>query len=240
MLTGRAVTARLLAAGDGENVPPLPAGPNLRFARQAVLQGLSDVVNEGTGRAIARAAFARPVRNGDMFRLYAKTGTPAVERNAIERARLQDFADAGCGLRLTTSAGRRSLGVGRNAGDPAASIRAATGGCRRFASSARALANEIALLNRSRDLNSIRSGPGGAVVQIPPRRSEGEGHILVLMVERYRPDTRQTCAVRVVAVNLQARVAQDKTPGIDYVNSLFRNPSTLQWLQGQPCPERRR
>jgi hypothetical protein len=43
-----------------------------------------------------------------------------------------------------------------------------------------------------------------------------------------------------VAANFQARVAENRTPAIDYVNALFRNPSVLQWLQGRTCRRRAR
>lgn len=241
MLTGRAVTARLIPVRSREEFPLL-RGPNIALARRAVLDGLGAVVTEGTGRNIDRDAFAASPAPGEYFRVFAKTGTPAVQRNTIERARLQSFAEAGCGLRLVTRTARqggpvrRSVVVGREIGSPVAAIRAAAGPCGQFGAYAGSLASEIAALNRNGEaLAQIVAAQDGAITRVPARAVEGAGHVVVLMIARYARGVEEPCSVRVVAANLQARVPESRTPAITYVNNLLGNPSVRRWMEGQRC-----
>lgn len=248
MVTGKAMTARLTPR-DAEASDEEPQA-DLRIDRGAqarMLDGLKAVVGEGTGRALLGASFPATVGN-DELRLFAKTGTPNVAfLGADARGLLQDFAGADCGLRLRTlnprpgAAARTELAVGEDAAVPVARAIAGNADCAsRFGASADRIAELVGQLNRSpQALARVRADATGRVVEIPAQiaLSEGTGHLLVLMVGRYRPGTPDTapCSLRTIAINFQARTDAERAPAMRYALSLMRNDLIRAWFAGTPC-----
>lgn len=249
--TGRAVTARLtqqVAQAGAE----APQEVRLRIdanGQARVLDGLRAVVGEGTARGIQAAGFPASA-GGDEFRLFAKTGTPNVSFLGDDaRQLLQDFASAGCGLRLALrparagAAPRAELAVGDDPALPIAQAIGAREECRsRFGASASRLSELIRTLNGSPGaLAQVRADAGGRVLDIPSQvvLSEGQGHLIVLMVGRYRPGAPDTqpCSLRTVAVNFQARTGQNRTPALGYAVGLLQNETTRSWFMGTSCAE---
>lgn len=248
ILTGHGVTARLTPqdTDSGEEQPQQVAIPLVAAVQSRVLDGLKAVVSEGTAASLRNAGFPASV-GGDELRLFAKTGTPNVAfLGDDERQMLQDFAGAGCGLRLVlrprpNAPPRPALVVGVGDGQPVAQAIAGNAVCRnRFSASARRLTELIQGLNRNpQAMAAVRADTNGRVTEIPSQvqLSEGTGHLLVLMVGRYRlgaPDN-QPCSLRVVAINFQARRAENRLPAIGYAVSLLRNDLVRGWFLGAPC-----
>lgn len=251
IVTGRAVTARLTPS-DAQPDKEQPEQVKLRIhegAQARMLDGLEAVVAEGTGRALLTAGFPATA-GGDEFRLFAKTGTPNVSFLGDDaRQLLQDFAGAGCGLRLINraarpnAAARAELAIGEDPALPAAQAIARRPECSaRFGPSAGRIAELVRALNRSpQALARVRADATGRVTDIPAQIAlgEGTGHLLVLMVGRYRPGTpdSQPCSLRTVAINFQARTGQDRVPALRYAASLLRNDLTRAWFMGTPCAQ---
>jgi hypothetical protein len=250
ILTGRAITARLtpLGAEAGEEEPQQVRLQINGGAQNRLVDGLKAVVMEGTARALLSAGFPAQA-GGDEFRMFAKTGTPNVAfLGEDERQLLQDFASSGCGLRLVlrsrpNAAPRTELAVGDNPSLPAAQAIGANDQCRnRFGASAQRLSELVRTLNQSpAALARVRADASGRVTAIPPQvqLGEGTGHLLVLMVGRYRPGTPDTqpCSLRSVAINFQARTGQNRVPAIGYAISLLRNDLTRAWFMGAACAQ---
>jgi hypothetical protein len=130
--------------------------------------------------------------------------------------------------------------VGDNPSLPVTQAIGAREECRsRFGGSATRLSELIRALNRSPSLALVRADPSGRVLEIPPQvqLGEGTGHLLVLMVGRYRPGAPDTqpCSLRTVAINFQARTGENRVPAIGYAISLLRNELTRSWFMGSPC-----
>jgi hypothetical protein len=245
IVTGRGITARLTPAGDGgEDAQPEQASIGINAqSQQRMLDGLKAVVMEGTGRALLSAGLPM----GDELRLFAKTGTPNVSFLGEDaRAILQDFARANCGLRLTErvprpgAAARAVLVIGDDPSVPIERAIAARPDCaERFGPNADRIAELIGQLNRSQSLARVGVDNNGRVLSIPPNitLTDGTGHLLVLMVGRYRPGARDSepCSLRTIAINFQARTPQQRTPAMAYALSLLRNDITRNWFIGAPC-----
>jgi hypothetical protein len=245
IVTGRGTIARLTPAGDGgEEAQPEQASIGINpQSQQRMLDGLKAVVMEGTGRALLSAGL--PI--GDELRLFAKTGTPNVSFLGEDaRAILQDFARANCGLRLAErvprpgAAARAEMVVGNDPSVPIERAIAARPDCaERFGPSVDRIAELIGQLNRSQSLARVGVDGEGRVLSIPPNitLTDGTGHLLVLMVGRYRPGTPDTqpCSLRTIAINFQARTPQQRTPAMAYALSLLRNDITRNWFLGTPC-----
>jgi hypothetical protein len=253
IVTGRAITARLTPHGSQETEEE-PQQVRLQMNAQAqnrLTDGLKAVVMEGTGRGLLSAGFPAGA-GGDEFRFFAKTGTPNVSFLGDDSRRLlQDFASAGCGLRLVlrsprpNAQPRAELAVGDN---PALPIQRAIGAreecAGRFGASSDRLADLIRTMNQSASaLSQVRADATGRVTEIPPQvvLGEGTGHLLVLVVGRYRPGTpdNQPCSLRTVAINFQARTGQNRVPAIGYAVSLLRNELTRNWFMGSACAQAR-
>jgi hypothetical protein len=255
IVTGRAITARLTPKGivPGEEVPE---DVRLRInapSQARVIDGMRAVVSEGTGRALAGAGFPATASNGDQFRLFAKTGTPNVAFLGDDaRQLLQNFASAGCGLRLVGRVPRPGaqpraiLAVGDDSALPVAQAIAGRPECEaRFGASATRLAELVRTLNASPSaLAQVRADANGRVTAIPPQIAlgEGTGHVMVLMVGRFRPGAPDTepCSLRVAAINFQARTGENRTPALGYAMALLRGDSTRNWLMGAPCAREQR
>lgn len=245
ILTGRGVVARLTQPGGSgdEEQPETVALPINREAQQAVLNGLKGVVAQGgTGQQLGG------VNLGPEFRLFAKTGTPNVSfLGEDDRAILQEFAAAGCGLRLVErparagAPARAELVVGDNPDLPIDRAIAAQPNCvTRFGPQAGRLVQLIGQLNRSPSLSGVRADSQGRVTRIPGdiQLRDGTGHLLVVMVARYPANARDTdapCSVRTIAINFQARAPSLTNPATRYALSLLANPITRQWFVGTPC-----
>jgi hypothetical protein len=249
ILTGRAITARLTPQGSGSvEEEPSTALPINAQAQARLADGLKAVVMEGTGRALLGAGFSGSA-GGDEFRFFAKTGTPNVSFLGDDsRQLLQDFAAAGCGLRLAlrqraNAPARAELAIGEDPALPAAQVITGREECRgRFGASAARLAELVRTINRSPvALAQVRADATGRVTQIPSQIAlgEGTGNLLVLMVGRYRPGTPDTqpCSLRTIAINFQARTGETRTPAMLYALSLLRNELTRGWFMGTPCAQ---
>jgi hypothetical protein len=253
MVTGRAVTARLVPRNtQPDEEQPEQAKLRIHEGAQArMLDGLKAVVMEGTGRGLLTAGFPAGA-GGDEFRFFAKTGTPNVSFLGDDaRQLLQDFAGAGCGLRLLSRAPRPNappraeLAIGDDPALPGAQAIARRPDCAgRFGPSAGRIAELVRALNRSpQALGQVRADATGRVTEIPSQvvLGEGTGHLLVLVVGRYRPGTPDTqpCSLRSVAINFQARTGQDRAPAVRYAVSLLKNDLTRAWFMGTPCGQAR-
>jgi len=251
--TGRAITARMTPLGTeaGEEEPQRVELAINRQAQARMLGGLKAVVMEGTGRGLLTAGFPAGA-GGDEFRFFAKTGTPNVSFLGEDSHQLlQDFASTGCGLKLASgqprgkAPARAELVVGDDPALPVRQAIAARPECEaRFGASAGRIAELVQALNRSpRALAQVRADATGRVTAIPEQvvLNEGTGHLLVLMVGRYRPGTpdNQPCSLRTVAINFQARTGQDRVPALRYAVSLLRNDLTRGWFMGTACTQAR-
>jgi hypothetical protein len=251
ILTGRAVTARLTPATSAEPPPELTMARTANFgaAQTAVLTGLAAVVQNAnaTGYRL-RGGLPEKAANGDIIRIFAKTGTPNVTRLGNEsraRQRLQEFAADGCGLRLVAVRGHLTLAVGNDRGNPASAIRQLSGICGHYTASADLLADEIRRINADPSvLDRVQTGPTGVVTRLPSAVSpeEGLGHALVMMIARYRPGApvNRPCRLSVAAINIQARLDRsgERTPALDYALQLFANGPVRTWLLSS-CPAQR-
>ncbi|MFN3726687.1 MAG: hypothetical protein ACK4SZ_10315 [Allosphingosinicella sp.] len=255
IVTGRAITARLTPKGivPGEEVPEEVRLRVNAPSQARVIDGLRAVVSEGTARGLAGAGFPATASNGDQFRLFAKTGTPNVAFLGDDsRQLLQNFASAGCGLRLVTRVPRPGaqpravLAVGDNTSLPVAQAIASRPDCQaRFGAAATRLADLVRTLNASPSaLAQVRADANGRVTAIPPQIAlgEGTGHVMVLMVGRYRPGAPDTepCSLRVAAINFQARTGENRTPALGYALGLLRGDTTRNWFMGAPCAREQR
>ncbi|HEY0324389.1 MAG TPA: hypothetical protein VGC46_00240, partial [Allosphingosinicella sp.] len=109
-----------------------------------------------------------------------------------------------------------------------------------FGASATRLAELIRTLNASPSaLAHVRADASGRVIEIPPQVAlgEGTGHVIVLMVGRYRPGAPDTqpCSLRVAAINFQARTGENRTPALGDAMGLLRGDATRNWFMGSPC-----
>jgi hypothetical protein len=135
--------------------------------------------------------------------------------------------------------------VGDDPALPAAQAIARRPDCaNRFGPSAGRIAELVRALNRSpQALGQVRADATGRVTDVPSQVAlgEGTGHLLVLMVGRYRPGTpdAQPCSLRTVAINFQARTSQDRAPAMRYAISLLRNDLTRGWFMGTSCGQAR-
>lgn len=248
ILTGKAVTARLTPIDDEVSTEEPAAALRINGAAQArMLNGLKAVVSEGTGVALRGAGMPGTAGN-DEIRLFAKTGTPNVAfLGADARGLLQNFASADCGLRLVSRSprpnvpARAELAVGDTPSVPVARAIAGNAGCAsRFGASAERIAELIGQINRSpQALAQVRADATGRVTQIPGQvaLNEGTGHLLVLMVGRYRPGAPDTqpCSLRTIAINFQARTDAERAPAMRYALSLLRNEMVRNWSVGNAC-----
>ncbi len=247
ILTGKAVTARLTQHSEDSGEEPPASLPVNGQAQRALIEGLKAVVLQGTGRGLIAAGFPATA-GGDEFRFFAKTGTPNVAfLGEDSRALLRDFAASGCGLRLVSRAPREGaparalLTVGEDAAIPPARAIAARPECNnRFGTSANRIAELVQQINANpAALRQITADPSGRVTGVPAQIAlgEGTGHVMVLMIGRYRPGTPDTapCSLRTVAINFQARTASERTPALRYAVSLLRNEIVRNWFMGTPC-----
>lgn len=250
IITGRAITARLTRQGSaaGEEEPQAVRLQLNQGAHNQVVQGLRAVVLEGTGRSLSGAGFPAGA-DGDEFRIFAKTGTPNVAFLGDDaRLLLQQFAASGCGLRLVQRAprpgapARNELAVGDDPALPVAQAIRAREDCQgRFGASAQRLTELIRTLNQNATaLAQVRADASGRVTDIPPQVTlgEGTGHLLVVLVGRYRPGTPDTqpCSLRVAAINFQARTGQNRIPALGYAVALLQGEATRDWFMGARCP----
>jgi hypothetical protein len=251
IVTGRAITARLTPAGadPNEEEPQRMALEINQQAQARMTDALKAVVMEGTGRGLLTAGFPAGA-GGDEFRFFAKTGTPNVSFLGDDaRQLLQDFASAGCGLRLAlrtprpNAQPRAELAVGEDAALPVPRAIAARPDCAsRFGASANRIAELVRSLNQSPSaLAQVRADANGRVTDIPSQvvLGEGTGHLLVLVVGRYRPGTadNRPCSLRTVAINFQARTGANRVPALLYAVGLLRNELTRNWFMGTPCAQ---
>ena len=140
---------------------------------------------------------------------------------------------------------RAVLAVGDNAALPVAQAIAARPDCQaRFGAAATRLAELVRTLNASPSaLSQVRADATGRVTEIPSQIAlgEGTGHVMVVMVGRYRPGAPDTqpCSLRVAAINFQARTGENRTPALGYAMALLRGDTTRNWFMGAACPRER-
>ena len=141
---------------------------------------------------------------------------------------------------------RAVLAAGADASLPVARAIAARPDCQaRFGSTATRLAELVRTLNASPSaLAQVRADANGRVTAIPPQIAlgEGTGHVVVVMVGRYRPGAPDTepCSLRVAAINFQARTGENRTPALGYAIGLLRGDTTRNWFMGAPCAREQR
>lgn len=240
----RIVTRRPVRSQLVVRARPLdPRAPDLPVSDAAwlpVMEGLRQVVQSGTGRALAPAA-PRPLDPGLEVRLFAKTGTPNLDRFGARtrgNAALARYVERRCPLEH-----RRGVGLYVPGAGPRADRRRMLDAVRRMGprchdGQPELVAQEIASLNararaRGGSVEGIRT-EGLRVVGVPLEAVmlESVGHSVALVAGLYRvgePDNRPIRALTMM-VNLQQRTEADRTPAVGVAAALLCDPSVRAWL----------
>ncbi|CAN5308645.1 hypothetical protein BH10PSE2_BH10PSE2_24490 [soil metagenome] len=237
MVLRRQVSAHLLV----DEARPVPEALTIRNDVWApMMLGLRAVAGPGgTGRELPT-----PIApEGQEYRVFAKTGTPNVDRqqalSAVDLA-MMSLAAYDCGLawdgreRHLTLAGETAIAAARSAVKPV---------CRQVIDSAGAAAigREMQRISRAGESGSGVAPPmlqtdrvTGRVVSITPDPDfdAEKGHAIALVVGRYRigaPDDEPLRAMA-IAINVQQRSDAIHNPATKTAAILLRDPVILAWL----------
>jgi hypothetical protein len=245
MVTRRRVTARLAAPP-----PPLKANDpsGARFIADAawepVMDGLEAAAASGTAHELSAAAPRPPAGE---IRVFAKTGTPSLERyygRTPANRGLQAYAVARCGLAFED--GRKLFLPWAPQAQTTRALATALGrapsGCAGDARAREAIAGELVWLNRRPLVREDLAFSGTTVVGVPEHLSmrPGMGHVIALVVGVYAdaeaPHDRPRRALTVV-VNIQGRSDSNRRPALQAAVAVLRDPLVRAWLQeGAPPP----
>jgi hypothetical protein len=224
-----------------------PALPIADDAWRPVMDGLREVVASGTGRALAPAA-PRPLDPGLEVRLFAKTGTPNLDRFGARtrgNAALARYVARRCPLEY-----RRGPGLYVPTAGPRANRRELLEAVRRVGprchdGQPELIAQEIASLNeraraRGGAVDGVRT-EGLRVVGVPLEAEmfASVGHSVALVAGLYRVGEADDRPIRALTmmVNLQQRTEADRTPAVGVAAALLCDPSVRAWLiRGPSAP----
>lgn len=247
------VTRRPVRAHLTPTAPvPTAMGPVISDAAWApTMNGLRAVVKSGTG---VRLDTATPQPNIGEVRVFAKTGTPALERPSVpteQNQALRAYVAQGCPLEYGAEGAMRLPGLTPASTD--AELTAALTRLRPICAGSevrrRLIASELRRLNRLAARNLDDAPVEGTQVRSIPVDAplvSGAGHVLGLTVGFYpdgaTPNDRPQRSLS-LAVNLQNRRADNRTPAIDVARALLCDPAVMNWLsdggdwtKGSGCP----
>lgn len=244
MVLRRQVEARFLV--DGERTPPQPL--TIRDdAWTPMMAGLRAVTGPGgTGREIKLPT----APEGQEYRIFAKTGTPNVDRQQALRPvdlAMMSLAAYDCGLSWSTR--ERHLTLAEQTGTTAALTRART----LVKPICRTVIDRVGAATLAQAFQRIdRTGRGGAtpsalqvdrdsgrVLSIAPDAEfdAEKGHAIALVVARYAtgaPDDHPLRALT-IAINVQQRSDAIHNPATKVGALLLQDRAVLDWLaQDQP------
>lgn len=245
MVTRRRVNARLAAPAPVLD-PGQPKGAVFISdeAWTPVMAGLKAAASSGTAAELDDNL--PPLAAGDV-RVFAKTGTPSLERyygRTPGNRALQAYAVARCGLAFEDG---RKLYLpwapqARTARAFAAALARAPGTCASDARTRGAIGAELAWLNRRGMSREDLDFSGTTVVGVPEHLSmrPGMGHVIAIVVGVYAdadtPDDQPRRALTIV-VNIQGRTDTNRRPALAAALQALRDPLVRAWLQeGAPPP----
>ncbi len=250
IVTRTPVQARLYGAA-------LPAPGQRLFentpAWEMTMTGLNAVTrSDQRGTAGVLSTIPMPDVAGGRIELFAKTGTPDIDRMETagpgERA-LRRFVEGGCGLvfergRLVAADARGA----RSAQDFAAAFanrRLACFGVRDESELVwRELRRRNSRLAAGESLPSAFTvAPDGRVTGMTPQMTPGSGHAIALVAARYREGASRADGPEralTIVVNVQHRGEEDRAPAREVAEKLLRDPRVQAWLaQSEPKPQAR-
>ena len=221
--------------------PPASAatGPMISDAAWGpTMSGLRAVVKSGTGVALNSAT---PQPTAGEVRIFAKTGTPALERRSSpteQNQALRIYVAQGCPLEYGPEGAMQLPGSSSASSD--AELMTALAQLRPICAASdtrrRLVVRELRRLNRVAARNPADApGEGTPVRSIPVNASlvSGAGHVLGLTVGFY-PDAAtpndQPQRSLSLAINLQNRRADNRTPAIEVARALLCDPAVMNWL----------
>lgn len=249
----RIVTRRPVRSQLVVRARPLdPRAPDLPISDAAwrpVMGGLRQVALTGTGRALEPAA-PRPRDPGLEVRLFAKTGTPNLDRFGARtrgNAALARYVERRCPLEYRRGVGLYVPGAGPRADRKQLLDAVRRMGPRCHDGRPELVAAEIGSLNarakaRGGEVEGLRT-EGLRVIGVPVEAVmfESVGHSVALVAGLYRvgePDDRPVRALTMV-VNLQNRTRGDPTPAVGVATALLCDPVVRAWLiRGPSAPAR--
>ena len=257
IVTGRAIQARLtpVTDPDADAAGPLPTQSG---ARELVLDGLGQVVRNGTASALLKSP--NPLADPDAYApgvvLYGKTGTanvdPPTHRSPV-RAALNNLARANCGLRWDPERSRLYIGGAPDAAGEAEHAAALAGlpqaRCQAIvkANGAARIAKEMGHVRCVRPRAYCR--PEGVAISAGGFVTAVEvGRVVSGAVERDETGAvRQSTShafvgslvapsigrprVLTIAVNLLKRTDQTRTPALDVTRSLLEDRAVQAWMR---------
>ncbi|MBX7250272.1 MAG: hypothetical protein K1X35_14660 [Caulobacteraceae bacterium] len=244
----RIVTRRPVRSQFVAGARPVAAGERLAIRDEAwrpVMEGMAAVAGPGgTGHALGEAA-PRPLDATLEVRLFAKTGTPNLDRFGARtqaNAALARYVERGCPLAWRRGVGLYLPQAGLRAGRDKVFDAVKRLGARCHDGKPELVVQEVIRLNA---LGRARGGaiPGltlanGQVMGIPTEAVSysGIGHAVAVVAGLYRsgaPDDQPIRALSMV-VNLQQRTEADKTPAVGVATRLLCDPAVRAWLIGGP------
>jgi hypothetical protein len=240
IVTRRPIRSQLVAGA--RPAPRVLSLPIRDEAWNPVIDGLKAVVTEGTGRSL-RDAIPQPVEPGLEVRLFAKTGTPNLDRFGARtraNAALARYVERRCPL-----AWRSGAGLYVPAAGPRAWRRDLLAGVNRMGARCHDGQPELVMqeIVRLNALGQPRGGlidglrlEGGRVVGIPLDAVSfaSIGHAVAVVAGLYRagdPDDQPQRALTMV-INIQQRTDADRTPALQVARSLLCDPAVRAWLVG--------
>lgn len=241
IVTRRPVRSQLVA-GARPTIAGSPALPIRTEAWIPVMNGLRHVAIDGTGARLGAVA-PDPVEEGLEVRIFAKTGTPNLDRFGARtpaNAALARYVERRCPLSW-----RRGPGLFLPSSGPQANRAKLLDAVRRLGVRCHDDRPELVMQEIVR-LNALGRPRGGLIdglrveagqvtgVPLDAVTFSGIGHAVALVAGLYRegdPDDQPRRALTIV-VNLQQRTPADTTPAIAVARRLLCDPAVRAWIVG--------
>lgn len=241
IVTRRPVRSQLVA-GARPTIPASPALPVRDSAWIPVMNGLRHVAIDGTGARLG-AVTPDPVEDGLEVRIFAKTGTPNLDRfgaRAPANAALARYIERRCPLSWRRGSGLFLPSAGSQASREGLLDAVGGLGVRCHDGRPELVMQEIVRLNAlGRPRGGVVDGlrvETGQVTGVPVNAMifPGVGHAVALVAGLYRegdPDDQPRRALTIV-VNLQQRTPSDTAPAIAVAERLLCDPAVRAWIVG--------
>ncbi len=237
IVTGRAIKATLMLPAVAATAPPLPF---LQTPRDTLLRAMEQVWNAegGTARRFLEPpilSLQKRVPAGETLRVFAKTGTPTLER--IPRSKSNEAVDELMGLRIINIDEESGLArVRRAASQTKADMIRALGDdpdardvLAEYGVSAKQAVDHLTYVNTKRRDLLIRTEEGDGVgPDLKPER--GDGGVIAFTMARFQGGNPEPVRALTVVVNIQAKVPRG-------VGLARPNPATEfagEWLKRPP------
>lgn len=242
IVTRRPIRSQLVA-GARPTIAGAPRLPMRDDAWTPVIEGMRAVTQAGGTGARLGDVTPDPVEEGLEVRLFAKTGTPNLDRYGARtpaNAALARYVERRCPLAWRRGPGLYLPSAGARAGRARMLDAITRVGVRCHDDRPELVLQEIVRLNA---LGAPRGGTidglsvqAGQVTGVPldAVSFSGIGHAVALVAGLYRdgaPDDQPLRALTIM-VNLQQRTEGDKTPGIAVARQLLCDPAVRAWLVG--------